>query len=92
MSRKKIKVSSASTQNGNQNDLSAQQRTISATVINRDMQVSTYVTDDDTLFSRDSASTRARMPQNGTHATLNTSAVITHSHPTYGHNGNVIHE
>ena len=92
MSRKKIKVSSASTQNGNQNDLSAQQRTISATVINRDMQVSTYVTDDDTLFSRDSASARERMPHIGTHATRNTSAVRTCTCPTYDHHINVVHE
>ena len=56
------------------------------------MQASTSVADDDTLFSRDSASTCARMPQIGTHATRNTSAVITCSRPTYDHHGNVANE
>ena len=75
MSRKKIKISSASIRNGNQNDLSAQQRTIAAAVIKGVTQDDTSVTDDGTLFSRDSASTRAHMLQIGTHATRNTSAV-----------------
>ena len=92
MSRKKIKISSSFTQNSNQKDLSAQQRTLAAEVLNRVMQVSTSVTYDDTLFSRDSASARARMPQIGTHATCNTSAVSTCSRPTYDHHRNVVHE
>ena len=91
MSRKKIKVSSASTQNGNQNDLLAQQQTLAAAVIIGFMQASKSVADDDTLFNRDSASARARMPHIGTHATRNTSAVSTCSLPTYDHNGNVVH-
>ena len=92
MSRKKSKVSSASTQNGYQNVLSAQQRTLAAEVLNEVMQVSTSVTYDDTLFSRDSASARARMPQIGTHPTCNTSVVSTLSCPTYDHHRNVVHE
>ena len=92
MSRKKIKVSSASTQNGNQNDLLEQQQTLAAEVINGVMKSSTSVTDDDTLFSRDSASARVCMPHIGTHATCNTSAVSTLSCPTYDHHGNVVHE
>ena len=70
-------IFSASTQNGNQNDLLAQQRTISPGVINGVMQSSTSVTDDNTLFRRDSASAHAHMPQIGTHTTCNTSAVST---------------
>ena len=92
MSRKKSKVSSASTQNGNQHGLSEQQQTLAAAVINLVMQASTSVTDDDTLFSRDSASACARMPQIDTHANSNTSAVINRSRPTYDHHGNFIHE
>ena len=92
MSRKKSKVSSASTQNGNHNDLSAQQRTLAAVVINGVMQASTSVTDDDTLFSRDITSDRARMLQIGTHATLNTSTVSTFSLPNYDHHGNFVYE
>ena len=56
------------------------------------MQAGTSVTDDDTLFRRDSASARARMSQIGTHATCNTSVVINISLPTYDHHGHVIHE
>ena len=92
MSRNKIKISSASTQNSNQKDLSAQQRTIAAAVIKEVMQASTYVTDDDTLFSRDSASALSRMYQIGTHATRNTSAVSTCYHPTYDHHVKIVNE
>ena len=92
MSRNKSKVSSSSTQNGNQNDLSAQQRTFSAAIINGVMQSSTYITDDDTLFSRYSASSIAHMPRVCTHATFNTSLVSTRSRPTYDLHGNVVHE
>ena len=92
MSRNKCKVSFASTQNGNQNDLSAQQQTLVAAIINGVMQSSTSVAYYDTLFSRDSASDRARMPHIGTPETRNTSAVITRSLPTYDHHGNVVHE
>ena len=60
--RKKIKVSSASTQNGNYNDFLAQQQTLAAAIINRVMQTSTYVADDDILFRRDSASACAYIP------------------------------
>ena len=60
-------------------------------VINRVMQASTSVTDDDTLFRRDSSSARERIPQIGTHETRNTSAVSTRSRPTYDHHVNVIH-
>ena len=91
MSRKESTVSSAFTQNGNQNDLSAQQKTLAATVFDGFMQASTSVTDDDTLFSIYSASACARMPQVGTHSTHNTSVVSTHSCPTYYHHVNVIH-
>ena len=70
MSQKKIKVSSESTQNINQNDLSAQQRTLAAEVINEVMQSSISVTDDDTLFSRNSDSARACMTHIGTYANL----------------------
>ena len=91
MSRKKSKVSSASTQNGNYNDLSAQQQTLSATVINGVMQASTSVTDNDTLFSIYSASTRARMPQIGTHATRTSSAVKNLASPNYYHHRNFFH-
>ena len=45
MIRKKIKISSASTQNGNKNDLSAQQQTLAVAVINRVMQASKSTTD-----------------------------------------------
>ena len=69
-----------------------QQQTIDAVVINRIMQVGTSVTDDDTLFSRDSASTCAPIPQIVTRATHNNSAVRTRSHPTYDHHRNVVHE
>ena len=79
-------------QNSNQKDLSAQQRTIVAAVINRVMQASTSVMDDATLFIRDSASDRAHMPQIGTHETRNTSAVSTPSRPIYDHHRNVVHE
>ena len=92
MNRKKNKITSAYTQNSNQKDLSAQQQTLAAAVINRVMQARTSVTDYDTLFSRDSASACARMPQIGTHATHNTSAVSTRSRPTYDHHRNVVHE
>ena len=92
MSLKKINISSASTQNSNQKDLSAQNQTLAAEVINGVMQSGTSVTDDDTLFSRDSASARARIPQIGTHATCNTSVVSTCSCPTYDHHINVVHE
>ena len=92
MIHNKIKVSSASTQNGNQNDLLAQQQTISAALINGVMQSSTSVTDDDTLFSRYNTSARAHMPQIGTCATRNTSSVSTCSLPTYDHHGNVFRE
>ena len=92
MSRKKSKVSSASTQNGNQHGLSEQQQTLAAAVINLVMQASTSVTDDDTLFSRDSASACARMNHTVTHTIRNTSAVSTRSLPTYDHHGNVVHE
>ena len=92
MSRKKIKISSASKQKSNQNDLSVQQRILSAAVINGVMQASTSVTDDVTLFRKDRNSAREHMPQIGTHATCNTSAVITYSRPTYDHHGNVVHE
>ena len=92
MSRNKRKISSVSTQNGKQNDLSEQQQTIAAAVINRVMQASTSVTDNDTLFSRDSASSFSRMPQIGTHATRNTSVVSARYCPTYDHNGNIVHE
>ena len=92
MSRKKRKISCASTKNSNQKDLSAQQKTLAAALINRVIQASTSVMDDATLFIRDSASDRAHMPQIGTHATRNNSAVSTRSLPTYDHHGNVIHE
>ena len=92
MSHKKSKVSSASTQNGYQNVLSAQQRTLAAAVINGVMQASAPVTDDDTLLSRDSDSDCAHMPQIGTHATRNTFVVIICSCPTYDHHGNVVYE
>ena len=92
MSINKSKVSYASTQNVNQNDLSAQQRTLAAAVINGVMQASTSVTENGTSFSIDSASYCARMPQIGTHATHNTSAVSTRSRPTYNHHGNIVHE
>ena len=92
MSRKKSKASSSSTQNSNHNDLSAQQRTLAASVINIVMQASTSVADDDTLFSRDSSSARALMPQIGTHTTCNTSTVNNRSLPTYEHHGNFVHE
>ena len=92
MSRKKSKISSASIQNSNQNELSAQQKTIAASAIVGVTQASTSVTDDDTLFSRDSASTCARMPQIGTHAACNNSAVSSRSRPTYDHHINVVHE
>ena len=92
MSLKKIKISSAYTQNINQNDLSAQQQTLAAAVINRVMQACTSVTDDDTLFSIYSASACACMHQIGTHATRNISAVITRSCLNYDHNGNVVNE
>ena len=52
MGHKKKKVSSASTKNCNQNDLSVQQLTLDAVVINGVMQDSTSVADDNTLFSR----------------------------------------
>ena len=70
----------------------AQQQTLSAAVINEVMQASTSVTDDNTLFSRDSAYAHARMPQIGTHETPNTSMVSTRSRHTYDHHGNVVHE
>ena len=92
MSLNKSKISSASAQNSNQKDLTAQQQTLYAAVTNGVMQSSTSVTDDDTLLSIYSASDRARMPQIGTHATRNTSAVSTCSRPTYDHHGNVVHE
>ena len=92
MSRKKSKISSASTQNSNQKDLSAQQQTLSEELINGVMQASTSVTYYDTLFSKDSASACARMPQIGTHETRNTSAVSTPSRPIYDHHRNVVHE
>ena len=92
MSRNKNKIYSASTQNGNQNDLSAQQQTIAAAVTNGVMQASTSVTDDDTLLSRYSASACACMPQIGTHANRNTSSVSTPSHPTYDHHVNIVDE
>ena len=56
------------------------------------MQASTSVSDDDTLLSIYSASDCARMPQIGTHATRNTSAVSTCSRPTYDHHANVVNE
>ena len=56
------------------------------------MQASTSVTDDDTLFRRDSASDRSRMPQIGTRATRNTSTVSTRSRPTYDRHRNIVHE
>ena len=90
--RKKSKVSSTSTQNGNHNDLSSQQQNVSVAAINGVMQASTPVTDDDTLFSRYSVFAWARIPQIGTYATCNTSAVSTRSRPTYDHHGNVVHE
>ena len=92
MSCNKRNISSESTQNGNQNDLLAQQQTLSAEVINGVMQASTSVMDDDALFSRYSASDCARMPHIGTRATRNTSAVSTFSSPTYEHHRNVVHE
>ena len=92
MSRKKIKISSASTKNSNHNDLSAQQQTLVVAVINVVTQASTSVVKDDTLFRRDSASDRARMPQIGTHATRNTSVVSTRSRLTYDHHGNFFNE
>ena len=76
MSRNKIKVSSASTQNGNQNELSAQQQNPAVEVINGVIQASTSVTDDDTLFIRDSTSVCARMPQIGTHETCNNALAV----------------
>ena len=91
-SSNKSKISYASTQNNNQKDLSAQQQNIDAAVINGFMQSSTSVTDDDTLFSRYSASDRASMPQIGTHATHNTSAVSTRSCPTYYCHRNIAYE
>ena len=90
--RNKSKISSASKQKSNQNDLSVQQRILSAAVINGVMQASTSLTDDGTLFSRDSASDRASMTQIGTHATRNTSTVSTRSRPTYYHHRNVVNE
>ena len=92
MSLKKINISSESTQKSNHNEFSAQQGTLAAVVINRVMQASTSVTDDDTLFSRYSASDRERMPQIGTHATRNTSVVSTRSCPNYDHHDNVVNE
>ena len=92
MSRKKSTVPSASTQNGNQNDLPEQQRTLSAALINKVIQASTSITDDDTLFRRDSASACARMSHIVTHATYNTSTVSTRYCPNYDHHGNVVHE
>ena len=92
MRHKKSKVSSSSTKNGNQNDLLSQQQNLAAAVIKRVIQASISVADDDTLFSRDSASARVCMPQIGTHTTHNTSAVSTHSRPTYDHHKNVVHE
>ena len=92
MIRNKSKISSAYTQNSNQNYLSAQQRTLAAAVINGIMLANTSVTDDDTLFSRDSASVRARMPETGTHATCNSSSVSTRYRPTCDCHGNVVHE
>ena len=92
MIHKEIKISSASTQNSNQKDLSAQQQTLAASVINGVIQSSTPVTDNDTLFSRESASARARIPQIGTHATHNTSAVSTRYHPSYYHHVNVVNK
>ena len=92
MSRKKRKISSVSIQNSNQKDLLAQQRTLAEAVINGVMQASIPVTDDDTLLSRYSASARARMPQIGTHATRNTSAVSTCYHPTYDHHVKIVNE
>ena len=92
MGRKKSNISSASAQNSNQKDLSEKQRTLAAAVINGVMQVSNSVIDDDILFIRESASASERMPQIGTHATRNTSAVSTRSRPTYDHHGNVVHE
>ena len=91
MSRNKSKISTASTQNSNQKDLSAQQQTLATEVMNGVMQTSTSVTDDDTLLSRYSASACSCMPQIGTHATCNTSAVSTRSRPTYDHQINVVH-
>ena len=67
-----------------------QQQTRAAEVINGVMQASTPVTDNETLFRRDSASACARMPQIGTHETCNTSAVSTRSCPTYEHPINVV--
>ena len=92
MRHNKSKVSSTSTQNGNQNELLAQHQTLAAVVINGVMQVSTYVMDDEILFRRDNASDRTRMPHIGTHETRNTSAVSTRSRPTYDHHVNVFHE
>ena len=92
MSRKKGKVSSASTQNSNQNELSAQQKNIAAAAINGVMHASTSVADDDTLFSRDSASACANMPHIGTNANCNNSAVIIQSCPTNNHHRNVVNE
>ena len=92
MSRKKINISSSSTQNSNQRDLSAQQQTLAVAVISGVMQTSTSVTYDDTLFCRNSASARAHMPQIGTHETRNTSTVSNRSRPTYDHYRHVIRE
>ena len=92
MSRNKSKVSSASTQNGKQNDLLAQQQTLAVAEINGVMQASTSVADDDALCNRDSASTRARMPQIGTHATRTSSAVKNLASPNYYHHRNFYHE
>ena len=92
MNRNKSKVYSVSTQNSNQNDLSAQQQTLAAAVINGGMQASTPVTDYDTLFIRDSTSACSRMPRIGTHENCNNSAISTYSRLTYDHHGNVVHE
>ena len=92
MSRKKSKVFSSSTQNGNQNHLFAQQQNLVTAVINGVMQASISVADDDTLFSRDSESASAHMHQIGTHSNRNTSVVSTCSRPTYDNHGNIVHE
>ena len=92
MSCKKRNISSASTQNGNHNDLLIQHQTLAAELINIVMQASTSVADDEKLFSRDSALSCVHMPQIGTHAACNTSVVSTLSHPNYYHHVNVVHE
>ena len=91
-SRKKIKVSSESKQNGNHDYLSAQQQPLVVAVINKVMQASTYVADYENLFKRDSASACARMPHIDFHVTRNTCVVSTRSYPTYDYHVNFIHE